>query len=251
LIEKLRRLAPPATASARVEAPRAEWLAMRRTEVDADRRHGRVTLRSCLRADPARLAEAGRAPRLAEAPVACLAFVDTETTALGGGAGVLVFLVGVARFEGSKLSLRQHFLRRPSEERAFLERVREDLASATGLVTFCGKSFDRWRLEDRFRFHGVPPVFDRDRHLDLVHPLRRAVRGVPDHRLRTLEVHLLGLERRDDLDGRFAPQAYFDYLADRRGPLERVFEHNRLDVLSLVALTAVLGGAGMGVDAFP
>jgi len=219
---------------------------MREMALNPEGRHGRVVLGSCVRADAARLAEAGRAPRLG-AP-STLAFVDTETTALGGGAGVLVFLVGVARFERGSLHVRQHFLRRPSEEKAFLERVREDLATAGGLVTFCGKSFDRWRLEDRFAFHGVLPVFDRERHLDLVHPYRRAWRGLPDHRLRTLEVHLLGLERRDDLEGRFAPQAYFDYLAGRGGPVERVFEHNRLDVLSLVALTAVLGGAAEPLD---
>jgi tetratricopeptide (TPR) repeat protein len=38
-----------------------------------------------------------------------------------------------------------------------------------------------------------------------------------------------------------APEAWFDYLAERPHRLEGVFRHNRDDVLSLVALTAYLG----------
>jgi hypothetical protein len=213
------------------------------TRVPLLSRHGEVALEKVLCADPARLAAEARCPSLAEVRVRDLVFLDTETTSLGGGAGVLVFLAGIARVEGEEVVLRQHFLPSPGGERAFLEAVREELGAAGAFVTFCGKSFDRHRLEDRFRFHSLPSLFGSERHLDLVHPFRRNVRGVPDHRLRTLEGRLLGLRRVDDLPGERAPQAYFDHLAGRGGEIERVFEHNRLDVLSLVALTAVLGAA--------
>ncbi|MCI0589106.1 MAG: ribonuclease H-like domain-containing protein [Planctomycetes bacterium] len=220
---------------------------LREVRLPLHERHGEVSFAAVLRADPRRLAEEARCPSLGEVSLRDLVFLDTETTSLGGGAGVLVFLAGIARVEGEELLLRQHFLPSPGGERAFLEAVRGDLAAAGAFVTFCGKSFDRHRLEDRFRFHGLPSLFGSERHLDLLHPFRRNVRGIPDHRLRTLEDRLLGLRRIDDLSGEHAPQAYFDHLAGRRGEIERVFEHNRIDVLSLVALTALLG-AGRGID---
>jgi len=40
------------------------------------------------------------------------------------------------------------------------------------------------------------------------------------------------------------PAAFLDWIRDRTGPVDRVLEHNRLDVLSLVALLGVLAGEG-------
>src|SRR5262249_46699605 len=56
-------------------------------------------------------------------------------------------------------------------------------------------------------------------------------------RLGTVEQHALGFVREDDLPGALIPQVYFDYLRRKSpGQLPRVFEHNRHDILSLVAL---------------
>jgi tetratricopeptide (TPR) repeat protein len=55
-----------------------------------------------------------------------------------------------------------------------------------------------------------------------------------------LEDELLGVERTDDVPGELIPALYFDYL--RTGDptrMERVFYHNRLDILSLVSLTVL------------
>jgi tetratricopeptide (TPR) repeat protein len=57
--------------------------------------------------------------------------------------------------------------------------------------------------------------------------------------LQRLEQHVLGVEREGDIEGGDIPQVYFDYLrsGDAR-ELARVVEHNRLDILSMVALLA-------------
>jgi uncharacterized protein YprB with RNaseH-like and TPR domain len=64
--------------------------------------------------------------------------------------------------------------------------------------------------------------------------------------LRTVERHQLGLDRHDDLPGSEAPAAFLDWIRDRSGPVDRVLEHNRLDVLSVAALLGLLAGSGPG-----
>ena len=60
-------------------------------------------------------------------------------------------------------------------------------------------------------------------------------------RLQDLERRILGHERVGDVGGGFIPNLYFDYLRRRdAGPLEPVFFHNAIDILSLACLTAVV-----------
>ncbi len=79
-------------------------------------------------------------------------------------------------------------------------------------------------------------------HLDLLHPARRLLsHRLADRRLGALEAALLGFEREGDVPGSEIPQRYFDWLRRRDGRLMAdVFEHNRLDILSLAALAAHL-----------
>jgi uncharacterized protein YprB with RNaseH-like and TPR domain len=110
-------------------------------------------------------------------------------------------------------------------------------------VTFVGKSFDRHRIAARLGVHKMQAIVLTPRHLDLYHLVKRAHgKELPDTRLRTVEQHLLGLHRHDDLPGSEAPAAFLDWIRDRTGPVDRVLEHNRLDVLSLAALLGVLAG---------
>ena len=55
------------------------------------------------------------------------AFLDTETTGLGG-AGVYAFMVGVGTFEAGDFIVRQFFMRSPAEEPALLMALAELLA---------------------------------------------------------------------------------------------------------------------------
>ena len=185
----------------------------------------------------AALALCARDPSLADASLADALYLDTETTGLSGGAGTYVFLVGLGSFTPAGFEVWQGFLADPAHERALLAEVAERIARAPLLVTFFGKSFDRHRLEDKMRMHGVTPPFTGKPHLDLYHPLRRLHgASLPDARLRTMEHALCGVERADDLPGSFAPAAWFDFLAGRAHLLEGVFAHNADDVLSLVTL---------------
>jgi uncharacterized protein YprB with RNaseH-like and TPR domain len=169
-------------------------------------------------------------------------YLDTETTGLEGGAGTYVFLVGLGWFEGERFVVQQSFLRDPGDEPALLAAVAERIAAAHAVVSFFGKVFDRHRLEDKMRVHGVAPPFAGRLHLDLCFPLRRLTKGaLPDGRLQTMERHLVGLTRADDMPGALAPAAWFDFLADRAHRLEGVFRHNLDDVRSLATLAAYLG----------
>src|SRR5207249_272849 len=70
-------------------------------------------------------------------------------------------------------------------------------------------------------------------------PLRSAVGG-----LTTREREVIGLGRENDVPGALIPALYFGFLRSRRAaPLGRVFDHNRHDVLSLVALLGWFGRA--------
>ncbi len=205
------------------------------------------------------------------------AFIDTETTGLGGGAGVYCFMVGVGTFETLDAPLdrgplplagavataehasvehdapthfvvRQYFMRSPAEEHALLTALARQLDSRDVAVTFNGRSFDLPLLRNRIRYNlrflpdfarGVPLLHERAPHLDLLMPARRLwKRRLQSCRLANLEQQVLQFVRtEDDVPGRLIPQMYIDYLrsGDAR-PLQRVFYHNREDIVSMVAL---------------
>jgi uncharacterized protein len=182
-----------------------------------------------------------RDPALAGIDLGRALYLDTETSGLSGGAGTWVFLVGLGSFRDGAFEVWQGFLAEPADERELLAETAERIRSASAIVSFFGKSFDRHRLEDKMRIHGVEPPFAGRPHLDLYHPLRRLYGpALPDGRLKTVERALCGVEREDDLDGSRAPAAWFDFLHGRAGEIEGVFRHNRDDVLSLVTLAAHL-----------
>jgi uncharacterized protein YprB with RNaseH-like and TPR domain len=217
-------------------------LLARRETFARDHRHGDVQLADVARSDSHAVALLARDPALATISLEHALYLDTETSGLAGGAGTYVFMVGLGSFAEREFRVWQGFLDDPAHERDLLAECAERIRNAPAIVSFFGKSFDRHRLEDRMRCLGIDPPFDGKAHLDLYHPLRRLYRGAfADHRLRTLERALCGLERDDDLPGSFAPAAWFDFLAARPHRLEGVFRHNRDDVLSLVTLGAHLG----------
>lgn len=242
--DKLRRaFAQPVDASLREQLVRhAERLATRRPRValpagsELTNAHGSCYLRQL--AYPLTLQHGWRPLREQPEPDLgrCL-YLDTETTGLHGGAGNLVFMTGLGFVEDGHLVVEQVFVRAFAEERAMLAHVQTRLEQRTKLVTFVGKTFDRHRLAARMAVHRLPTTILSAEHLDLLYVARRAYgQRLPDTRLRTLEEHVLGFTRTDDLPGAEAPRAFLDWLRDGSGPVDRVFEHNRLDVLSLAAL---------------
>ena len=188
-----------------------------------------------------------------------LLFFDLETTGLSGGAGTLAFLVGCGFFDEDGFHTRQFFLSGYEAERELLDTLAALAGRFGGLVTFNGRTFDVPLIETRYQFHRLESPFAEMPHFDMLHPARKLWRrrniAQPSHRerwsdgrpgegascaLAALEEAILGVERFDDVPGFEIPSRYFAYL--RTGdlaPLAAVFEHNRLDLLSLAALTAI------------
>lgn len=214
-------------------------------------------------------------------------FLDTETTGLGGGAGIYCFMVGVGTFERvesrdwrletgdsipslqSPISnlppthfvVRQFLMRSPAEEGALLLALAELLDRCALSVTFNGRGFDLPLLRARFRQnqHIYPDLRGSGRllaaeqpHLDLLLPARRLWRRrLQSCRLLHLEEAILGVQRGvDDVPGHLIPQIYTDYVRNgEAGELARVFYHNHEDILSMVALAEWLSQAFGGNQA--
>lgn len=205
-------------------------------------RHGRFCIRDLVPLDMDRLAVLGNDPSLHGLDYRDALFLDTETTGLAGGTGTVAFLIGLGWFEGDTFITRQLFARDYGEERATLLGLRELLKGRRFLVSFNGKAFDVNLLAARFIMNRMPDPLAGLPHLDLLHPARRLLsHRLADRRLGSLEAALLGFEREGDVPGSEIPQRYFDWLRRRDGRLMAdVFEHNRLDILSLAALAANL-----------
>ncbi|TME05068.1 MAG: hypothetical protein E6I71_04235 [Chloroflexi bacterium] len=176
-------------------------------------------------------------PRLDPDP-GTIAYLDTETTGLTGGAGTYVFAAAIATPQECGLRVAQFFLPEPGMESAFLLALHDELVGATGVATFNGGSFDLPVLRTRWVMARMPGEFTHSAHVDLL----TLVRALYRHRLETctlryVEQRVLGYERDDPLPSALVPDAYFDYLrAGARDFLEAALEHNRLDVMSLVHL---------------
>ena len=161
--------------------------------------------------------------------------VDFTTTE---GTFISVFLIGVGFFDDGDFHVHQYVLPSLGAERAQLMAAGEVIRAARTLVTFNGKSFDVPVMETRWAMHRMSLPWANLPHVDLLPPARRLWRR-RECRLTALEEDVLGLARAGDVPGAEIPSRYVGYL--RRGdpaPLVPVLEHNRLDLLSLAALTA-------------
>jgi uncharacterized protein YprB with RNaseH-like and TPR domain len=170
-------------------------------------------------------------------------YIDTETTGLAGGAGTYVFLIGAAKVVQDQIEFAQFFLQDPANESAQLAAFESFAADSKIIVSYNGKSFDLPRIRNRYLFHGWPTPFQDIFHLDLLHIARRLWKDhLPGCTLGDLEFHLLELVRSDkDIPGWKVSERFFEYLQNQDPePLEKVFYHNEIDVLSLVALLSYI-----------
>ncbi|NJD59243.1 MAG: hypothetical protein FIA98_07575 [Anaerolineae bacterium] len=168
-----------------------------------------------------------------------LVFLDTETSGLAGGTGTFAFLIGVGRLDPEGFHLAQYFMPDPLDEPALLLALEQFLAPSQTIVSFNGKSFDVPLLNTRYTLQGWKSPFMDLSHVDLLHLARRLWRDrLPSRTLANLEVQILHANRTDEeIPGWMIPQIYFDYLRDGDArPLQRVFYHNAMDVVSLAAL---------------
>jgi hypothetical protein len=164
-----------------------------------------------------------------------LVFYDLETTGLSGGAGNIAFLIGIGRQFQGEFVVTQLFLADYPGEPAMLERYRDLSGTSAVQVSYNGRSFDSQVLKTRFLLNRMPPVFPPQ--VDLLYPSRRMWSPLlPNVALGTLETEVLGFHRMDDLPGREAPDAWFEWLDGDDGRIGGVFRHNADDIQSLAAL---------------
>lgn len=203
--------------------------------------HGHGSLRSVLEVGSGALAQIALDVSLCEVDVSRALFFDTETTGLVGGAGTLVFVLGMGWFEGDRFVTERYFLPEPGMERGMLHRFCERLGASTLLVSFNGKSFDLPLMRARLIMNRIP-LPEVPPHLDLLHCARRIFRGrLPSSQLSVLEARVLGVTREGDVPGSEAPARYGEFL--RSGHFDHVtcvLDHNLQDVLSLCTLASQL-----------
>jgi len=189
-------------------------------------------------------AEAAEGALFAGLPADTL-FFDLETL---GFLGHPIFLVGALRraprrHGGPGWEVAQYLARDYSEEEAMLRAFFSDSRGAGRWVSFNGKTFDLPNLRARAAFYGLPAPVPPE-HVDLLPRARRIYRKVlPNCRLQTLEAKLFGRYRYRDVPGSEIPAAYHAFVRGGDPELmERILEHNRSDLVSLVRLLAHLDG---------
>lgn len=204
--------------------------------------HGRTTLGAALDTVAKHISLSANDEELSEFDARSAVFVDTETTGLMGGTGTIAFLVGVGYFEKDSFVLDQCFMRDYDDEERMLNFLAERFSNAETVVSYNGKSFDLPLLRTRFITNRIPPRLDSLMHFDLVHAARRFwKKRLPNCTLGTIEEEILGIRRQGDVDSALIPQLWLEYLHTRDAqPLEGVFYHHKMDILSLVSLTAYL-----------
>jgi uncharacterized protein YprB with RNaseH-like and TPR domain len=181
------------------------------------------------------LARGGHCPDLTPEQIV---FVDLETTGLAFSPLVLI---GTMAWQDAHLVVRQYLARDYAEEGPVIWAFAANAVNAKLLVTFNGKSFDLPYLRTRASAHRIPLNINMA-HLDLLHECRRAYRRVlPDCRLQTLERHICGRLRHDDIPGHLIPEAYHAFVrsGDAR-QLAVIVEHNRRDLITSAQLMTSL-----------
>jgi uncharacterized protein YprB with RNaseH-like and TPR domain len=227
-----------------VREERASGPLFRRHQVLSPSHHvGRMPVDAAASSRPELLGLLALDPQVSASDPRRALYFDTETTGLGGGAGVLAFLVGLAWFDDElRLHAEQFLLRSPAEELPLLEALSERIESADLLVSYNGKAFDLPLLNGRMVMNRCPRLPERA-HLDLLHIARRLHKArLGACRLISLESEVLGFVRGPDIAGIDIAPRYAHFL--RSGDdsvLEDVIEHNAWDVVSMAALVALYG----------
>jgi uncharacterized protein YprB with RNaseH-like and TPR domain len=211
---------------------------------ESDRWHGDVRISDCelASAEGLKLLEPGLASPTDHRRTV---FNVLETSGLSGGAGTVAFLVGCGFYDLGAFQVRQFLLTSYAAERALLAAVADFFDDAELIITYNGKTFDVPVMETRWLFHRMQMPLDGVPHFDALHTARRLWKSRTDDpaeggcRLSTLERLLFDVRRVGDVGGFEIPSRFFQFMrtGDPR-PLEPVLEHNRLDLVSLAAVTA-------------
>ncbi len=163
-----------------------------------------------------------------------LLFFDIETMGLRY---CPVFLIGIGSYSGGSLKVKQLLARNLKEEKAIIQEFLDISDEFGSFVSFNGRSFDSRFISERMKNYGLEGDIDKP-HFDVLH-FSRGVwkKGIPNHRLGTLEKHVLNKERENDVSSAMVPQFYKIYLKKGNpGPLIPILEHNKEDIISTAQL---------------
>ena len=160
-----------------------------------------------------------------------LKFMDIETLGLSNAA---IILVGIAEIKGNYIESNQYLLRNKEEEPALIEGYLSHIDEASVHVTYNGAKFDIPFIKNRARLYRIDCDLEQT-HFDLIYPARNLWKDkLPNCKLTTIEEHLFGIKRDDDVPGAYIPDYYRTYLTTKNiGPLIPIIEHNRMDIVSL------------------
>ncbi|MFO7792200.1 MAG: ribonuclease H-like domain-containing protein [Candidatus Saliniplasma sp.] len=169
-----------------------------------------------------------------------LLFFDIETMGLRY---CPVFLIGIGTYSDGNLKVKQLLARNLKEEKAVIREFLDISERYDCFVSFNGRSFDSRFISERMKNHDLVGNLDKP-HFDVLHfskGMWRNDNDIPNHRLGTLEKHVLNKERENDVSSAMVPQFYKIYLKKRNpGPLIPILEHNKEDIVSLAQLLNLL-----------
>ncbi len=169
-------------------------------------------------------------------------FFDLETTGLSGGAGTYPFLLGFGFFEKNVFVVWQYFLPDFGREYLFFKDLQPLLESRSVLISYNGKSYDLPLLKTRAILNRLPIDFERFKHIDLLHLVRRVWRDSQDNcDLGSVESKQLNITRQNDIPGYAIPAAYTRFIySGVVHEMLQVIEHNYQDIVTLQKLIARL-----------
>ncbi len=169
-----------------------------------------------------------------------LLYFDIETTGVSGGTGTIPFMLGFGYFENDYFKVKIFILRDISREEEYLEAINEFIKSLDfqGIVTYNGKAFDFNLMETRYILNRMVFPLSNYPHLDLLYSSRMLWKNTYESRkLGFLGENILGISREEDIPGSLIPSLYNSFLRTNRFELlEKVIEHNALDIVGLNAL---------------
>lgn len=167
-------------------------------------------------------------------------FFDIETLGLFNRP---IILFGVAQISGDQILINQYFLRDIKEEPAALMGFLSQINKNSVFITFNGRTFDIPYTRERLAYYRIKGKVNLEKpHFDILHFSRRAWKEkVPNCRLTTLEKHLLGIERKDDVPSALVPEFYETYMRTKNiGPIIPIIEHNKQDLITLAKIFSKL-----------
>jgi uncharacterized protein YprB with RNaseH-like and TPR domain len=167
-------------------------------------------------------------------------FFDIETIG-NPSSGMPIILFGVAQISGSQILINQYFLQDIKEEPTALIGFLSHFDKNSIFITFGGKAFDIPYIMKRLAHYRINEDFKKP-HFDMLYFSRHAWgEELPNCRLTTIEKHLFGIKRKNDIPNTLIPEFYQTYMETKNiGPIISIIEHNKQDIITLINIFSKL-----------